>query len=101
MGKKVNPNDAAILEKVKVLKKLRDNNIRTEKDLQNISAEEMLLLPDVTIKEMATIIELQKSVKTGHLFSYLVEAAEVLIPESVSGAGTNDSVDREGFLWET
>ena len=71
-------------QKTNVLKKLRDNNIRSEKELQNLPAEEMLKIPDITVQEMQTIIDLQKSVRAGRLYSYLIEAPEILIPKCVN-----------------
>ena len=78
MSKKLNANDAAFQRKMKTILKLRDNAVRNEKDLQNMSAEAMLLLPGITVREMATIIELQKKVKTNRLFSYLIETADFM-----------------------
>ena len=71
-------------QKTSVLKKLRDNNIRNEKELQNLPAEDMLKIPDITVQEMQVIIDLQKSVRAGRLYSYLIEAPEILIPKCVN-----------------
>ena len=85
MAKKLNVNDAAVQQKMRVLMKLRDSCIRSEKDLQGMTAETMLTVKDVNMDEMRIIVELQNSVKNGKLFSYLIEAQEILIPECVSG----------------
>ena len=103
MAKKLNVNDAAMQQKMRVLMKLRDSCIRSEKDLQGMTAETMLAVKDVNMDEMHIIVELQNSVKNGKLFSYLIEAQEILIPECVSGnAGKTEKTESaEGSsAWE-
>lgn len=58
-------------QKVKVLNKLFDAKCRTEKDLQGLSMESILKIPNITIQDMTVIIELQKQTKANKLFSYL------------------------------
>ena len=58
-------------QKVKVLNKLFDAKCRTEKDLQGLSMESILKIPNITIQDMTVIMELQKATKSGKLFSYL------------------------------
>lgn len=58
-------------QKVKVLNKLFDAKGRTEKDLQGLSMESILKIPNITIQDMTVIMELQKATKSGKLFSYL------------------------------
>ena len=58
-------------QKVKVLNKLFDAICRTEKDLQGLSMESILKIPNITIQDMTVIMELQKATKAGKLFSYL------------------------------
>lgn len=58
-------------QKVKVLNKLFDAKCRTEKDLQGLSMESILKIPNITIQDMTVIMELQKQTKAGKLFSYL------------------------------
>ena len=99
MAKKQNANDTALQQKLKVLKMLRDNSVDSEKDLQNLSAEAMLLIPGITIQDMAIIIEIQKSVKNGKLYSYLIETVELLIPPCVSGE-TDTEDGEEGDLYD-
>ena len=57
--------------KFKVLTKLFENGVSTEKDLQSLSMEAILKIPDITISDMNIILELQKNTKAGKLFSYL------------------------------
>ena len=58
-------------QKVKDLNKLFDAKCRTEKDLQGLSMESILKIPNITIQDMTVIMELQKATKSGKLFSYL------------------------------
>lgn len=58
-------------QKVKVLNKLFDNNCKTEKELQELTMENILKIPNITIRDMTIIMELQKQTKTNKLFSYL------------------------------
>ena len=101
MAKKQNTNDAALQQKLKVLQKLRDNAIKSEKELQSLTAERMVKIPGITVQEMEIIIELQKSVKNGKLYTYLIEAEELLIPACVSGGvGTEAEDGEEGDLYD-
>ena len=83
MAKKLNAAEAAMHEKMQVLKKLQNNSVRSEKDVQNLKAENMITIRDVNIPEMRIIIETQKSVRDGRFFSYLLEAPEGLAPDFV------------------
>lgn len=58
-------------QKTRVINKLIDNGIKTEKDLQALTLVNVLEIKNITIPEIASIIELQKAVKSGKLFSYL------------------------------
>lgn len=58
-------------QKTRVISKLIDNGIKTEKDLQTLTLVNVLEIKNITIPEIASIIELQKAVKNGKLFSYL------------------------------
>ena len=58
-------------QKTKVIAKLSENGISTEKDLQAINIEHVLKLPNVTIGEMNIILEIQKASKSNRLYSYL------------------------------
>ena len=58
-------------QKTKVLTKLFADGCCTEKDLQTMTTERILQIPDITVPEINIILELQKSTKAGKLFSYL------------------------------
>ena len=91
MAKKLNAADAAMNGKMRVLMKLRNNGVHTEKDVQGLKAETMLTLPGITVPEMRIIIETQKSVRDSRFFSYLMEAPETMLPECVSRMVQEDS----------
>lgn len=66
------PNDTLTLQqKVKVLMKLYESGCKTEKELQSLSMESILKIPNITIADMTVIMELQKQTKANRLFSYL------------------------------
>ena len=97
MAKKSVNVDAYMQQKMSVLTKLRDNSIKDEKELQGLSAERMLKIPDVSIQDMQVIIDLQKSVRAGRLYSYLIEAPESLVPKCVNRMiETEKSAENEG-----
>ncbi len=58
-------------QKVKVLQKLYDNKICTEKDLQALDLEKLLDIPNVSISDIRIIVDIQKQSKANKLFSYL------------------------------
>lgn len=58
-------------QKTRVLNKLFSSGVKTEKDLQKLTLENILEIKNITIPEMAIITELQKQVKAGTLYSYL------------------------------
>lgn len=58
-------------QKSRVLNKLFSFGVKTEKDLQKLTLENILAIKNITIPEMAIITELQKQVKAGTLYSYL------------------------------
>ena len=58
-------------QKVKVLSKLFDAKCTTEKALQDLSLENILKIPNLTIQDITIITELQKHVKNNKLFTYL------------------------------
>ena len=91
MAKKLNAAEAAMNEKMRVLMKLRNNGVHTEKDVHGLKAETMLTLPGITVPEMRIIIETQKSVRDSRFFSYLMEAPENMLPECVSRMAQEDS----------
>lgn len=63
-------------QKTRVLNKLFSSGVKTEKDLQKLTLENILEIKNITIPEMAIITELQKQVKTGTLYSYLAGGGE-------------------------
>ena len=95
MAKKLNAADGAMNEKMRVLMKLRNNGVHTEKDVQGLKAETMLTLPGITVPEMRIIIETQKSVRDSRFFSYLMEAPENMVPECISRM-EDEAPDNEG-----
>ncbi len=58
-------------QKANVLSKLFDAKCTTEKALQDLSLENILKIPNVTIQDITIITELQKHVKNNKLFTYL------------------------------
>lgn len=66
------PMDTNMLQqKVKVLTKLFDSGCKTEKDLQSLTMEKILAIPDITVPDMTVIMKLQQHTKSHTLFSYL------------------------------
>ena len=63
-------------QKTRVLNKLFSLGVKTEKDLQKLTLENILEIKNITIPEMAIITELQKQVKSGTLYSYLAGGGE-------------------------
>lgn len=63
-------------QKTRVLNKLFSSGVKTEKDLQKLTLENILEIKNITIPEMAIITELQKQVKSGTLYSYLAGGGE-------------------------
>lgn len=97
MAKKTVNVDLYMQQKMNVLTKLRDDSIKDEKELQNLSAERMLKIPDVSIQDMQVIIDLQKSVRAGRLYSYLIEVPESLVPKCVNRMiEAGNSAENEG-----
>ena len=66
-------------QKTKLLSKLFDSGINTEKKLQQLDMERILKISGITIPEMNLIIELQKQTKANKLFSYLGGGADELL----------------------
>ena len=63
-------------QKTKLLSKLFDSGINTEKKLQQLDMERILKISGITSPEMNLIIELQKQTKANKLFSYLGGGAD-------------------------
>lgn len=64
-------NETSMQQKIKVLTKLVDSGYDTEKKLLKLEMESILKIKGITIPDMGIIIELQKSTKSGKLYSYL------------------------------
>ncbi len=64
-------NKIILQQKTKVMNKLFESGINTEKELQNLSLKSIVAIKGITVAEMNIIAELQESVKTGKLFTYL------------------------------
>ncbi len=64
-------------QKVKVMGKLFDAGVVTEKGLQEMSTGQMIGIDGITISEIGVILEFQKNVKSNHLYSYLAEGRRI------------------------
>ena len=71
MPKGMNTTQLTFQQKIKVLTKLYEGGCKTEKELQTLELAEMLKIPSITVQELSIIVNLQKSVKTHTLYSYL------------------------------
>lgn len=69
-------NKLTLQQKVKVLGKLFEAGCKTEKELQAVTMEDILHIPNITIADMKAIVELQKQTKANKLFSYLGGSAD-------------------------
>ena len=68
---------------IKVLQRLFDAGYGTEKEIVNMTMDEMLALP-VNVADLCIISELQKSIKANKVISYLSGKKEV--KEETKGA---------------
>lgn len=64
-------NKTTYQQKTRVMNKLFEHGINTEKELQNLSLKNIVTIKNITVAEMNVISELQESTKAGKLFSYL------------------------------
>lgn len=69
---------------IKVLQRLFDAGYVTEKEIVNMTMDEMLALPGVNVADLFIISELQKSIKANKVISYLSGKKEV--KEETKGA---------------
>lgn len=76
------PSEFTMQQKIKVITKLTEPGYDTEKKLQKLEMENILQIKGITIPEMSIILALQKSTKSGKLYSYL--------------CGGDDEVDKQG-----
>ena len=56
---------------IKVLQRLFDAGYGTEKEIVNMTMDEMFALPGVNVADLCIISELQKRIKTNKVISYL------------------------------
>ena len=61
---------------IKVLQRLFDAGYGTEKEIVNMTMDEMLALPGVNVADLCIISELQKSIKANKVISYLSKKTE-------------------------
>lgn len=61
----------SLQQKVKVLQKLYESGCKSEKDLQTLSMEQILKIPNISVPDMTIIMKLQQHTKSHTLFSYL------------------------------
>lgn len=64
-------SDLTINQKIKLISRLAEAGIDTEKKLNDLSVENMLKIPNITIPDIHNFLELKQVVKSGKLFSYL------------------------------
>lgn len=64
-------------QKVKVMGKLFDAGVVTEKSLQEMSTGQMVGIDGITVLEIGMILEFQQKVKSNHLYSYLAEGRKL------------------------
>lgn len=64
-------NKTTFQQKTRVMNKLFEHGINTEKELQNLTLKNIVTIKNITVSEMNVISELQESAKAGKLFSYL------------------------------
>lgn len=57
---------------IKVIQRLFDAGYGTEKEIVNMTMDEMLALPGVNVADLFIISELQKSIKANKVISYFV-----------------------------
>lgn len=76
------PSEFTMQQKIKVITKLTESGYDAEKKLQKLEMENILQIKGITIPEMSIILALQKSTKSGKLYSYL--------------CGGDDEVDKQG-----
>ena len=71
------PKKTDLQIKMDLLKKLFDTGCVTEKQLQGLEIEDILLIPGITVDEMKELVVLQKCSKKNRLFSYLSGNSDV------------------------
>ena len=56
---------------VKTIAKLMEEGFATEKEIQAMTIDDILLLPGISVGEIGMINELQKAIKANKVISYL------------------------------
>ena len=65
------PKKTKLQNKMSLLQKLFDTGCVTEKQLQGLEMEDILVIPGITVEDMRELVILQKCLKKNRLFSYL------------------------------
>ena len=65
------PKKTELQMKMSLLQKLFDTGCVTEKQLQGLEMEDILVIPGITVDDMKKLVILQKCSKKNRLFSYL------------------------------
>ena len=65
------PKKTELQNKMSLLQKLFDTGCVTEKQLQGLEMEDILVIPGITVDDMKELVILQKCSKKNRLFSYL------------------------------
>ena len=58
-------------KKMRVLNKLFEQGHGTEKEITALTARDMVVIPELSVADMAEIIKLQDAIKAGKVISYL------------------------------
>lgn len=69
--KKINPGSQA--HKLAILQQLYDAGVTDEKALANIDINTLLCIDGISIEDLRMMLEIQKQVRAGKLFSFLGE----------------------------
>ena len=70
------PKKTELQNKMSLLQKLFDTGCVTEKQLQGLEMEDILVIPGITVDDMKELVILQKCSKKNKLFSYLSGSSE-------------------------
>ena len=71
MANRKNADVNTLQAKVKVLKKLQHLGCKTEKELLSLTMMDVLRIEDLSVQDIAIILEFQRRVKRHTLYSYL------------------------------
>lgn len=62
---------AIISKTIKVLNKLFDAGFKTEKDISAMTVDDILSIPGINVADITIINELQKSIKSNRVITFL------------------------------